>query len=312
MIFKEVKMNQIDDLLLFMKVVEIGSFFHTAKLLKISHPTVARRIKNLESRLGISLLRVSTKEFELTGIGQQLYAILKEQSGAIDVLLQEVQNFVKSKDEPQGTLKVALPTVMSIDLITPYIPAFLLKYPKINLIVRYQNQDIDLIKDGYDLAVLDHIPTQQSLKIKNIFNSSIRLYCTKTYAQKNGLPLSPDDLTNHLVTGFMLADDKIPDRVPIINSNTGVVTFIDMPRRIVMNNAFHSIKLLQSHEIICGCFDNTDPILTSNDIIAVLPDYHFMALKYYMVRHPYSNDLKTLVFCDFLEACLSSGVKDLK
>lgn len=297
-------MYSIDDLMLFVKVVDIGSFLHTAKLLNITHPTVARKIKNLESNFGVTLLRINTREFELTEAGRQVYNLIKQQSGAVDSLITNLDSCFKDQSEPYGTIKVALPVALSYDLITPHLPKFLLKYPKINLVINYHNQMIDLVKDGYDLAILNYIPEQSGLKVKNVFNSPMNLYCTKAYAEKYGVPKDPSEISQHLVTGFMLADGTVAKDGPVTHNVTRVTTLIDMPKRIVINNSLHGFKLLQSNEVICGFFDSADPLLNGGDVIRVLPDYHVLELKFYSVRHQSMGDLKTQLFCDFLEECL--------
>ncbi len=300
-------MYNVDDLMLFIKVVDIGSFFHTAKLLKITHPTVARKIKSLESDLGVTLLRINTREFELTDAGRQVYNLIKQQSEAVDNLISSLENFSKNQSEPSGTIKVALPVVLSFDLITPHLPKFLLRYPKINLTISDHNRNIDLVREGYDVAMLNHIPSQPGLNVKNVFNASVNLYCTKSYAEKNGMPNNPNDLSNHLVTGFLQADESIANEVVMTHNVTKVSTVIKMPRRIVMNNSLHGIRLLQSDEVICGFIENTDLIIERNDVVRVLPDYHIFDLKYYLVRHQSIGDLKTQLFCDFIEECLKLG-----
>lgn len=300
-------MYNVDDLMLFVKVVDVGSFLHTAKLLKITHPTVARKIKNLENDLGVTLLRINTREFELTEIGRQVYNLIREQSGVIDNLVSSVDSISQHQLEPYGTVKVALPVVLAYDLITPHLPKFLLKYPKINLVISYHNQMIDLVKDGYDLAMLNYVPTQQGLTVKNVFNASLSLYCTKAYAEKYGVPKDPSELSKHLVTGLMQSDGSVANEGPITHNVTQVTTLVDMPKRIIINNSLHGLKLLESNEVICGLFENVAHALNQANIVRVLPDYHVLDLKFYTVRHQSIRDLKTQLFCEFLEECLKAG-----
>ena len=82
-----------------------------------------------------------------------------------------------------------------------------------------------------------------------------------------------------------------------------------MPNRIVINSALHSFRYLFSNEIICGIYDDFDPVLHSDSVIPVLPDYSAGEIKYYMIRHPQNNDVKTQIVSDFLDDCLKSGLK---
>ena len=88
-------MYGLDDLVLFTKVVEIGSFSNTAKALKVTSQAVANRIRNMESRMGVVLIHATTREFKLTEAGQLLYGILQESSGCVDKMLRNTEEFVK-------------------------------------------------------------------------------------------------------------------------------------------------------------------------------------------------------------------------
>ena len=298
-------MYSYDDLFLFAKVVEVGSFIHTSKLLNTTHTTISRRIKTLEEQLGVTLLKVDTRNFEITEIGKLVYAAINKEANIID---ERIKNIVEQQNEPTGLIKVQLPIAMSQNIITPKIPGFLRKYPKVKLTICYQNTEVDLIKDGFDLALVNYIPKQQSLKIKNVFTTSFKLYCTRAYAQRYGVPKTLEELSNHMVTGIMLEDKTIPSNLIITNIKTKQETVVTMPNRIVINNETHMIKLLHSNEVICGIFDFefNYPRIEREDIIPVLPNYALTDIKFYLIRHPLANDIKVQLFSEFLENCLKS------
>lgn len=296
-------MYSYDDLFLFAKVAEIGSFIHTAKILKISHTTISRRIKNLENRLGVTLLRVNTKNFELTAIGQQIYEALKNQVDSVD---NAIENILEYQKEPQGTLHVLLPTVMALDLITPQIPLFLRQYPKINLKLSYKNKEIDMIKEGIDIAILNHLPRQQNQKIRNIFSAQALLFCTQEYADKYGIPSSPQELENHLVTGYLQNDYNLPTNVSLTHKTSGEVIVIPMPKRLSSDSGLHNLRMMESGEVIAGVFDYIALNDINHNLVAVLPDYQLFTVKYYLLRHPQHDDLKIQVFCQFLDECFKS------
>ena len=294
-------MYSYDDLFLFTKVVEVGSFIHTAKMLKISHTTISRRIKSLEDQLGVALLRVNTKNFELTQTGLRIYESLKNQADTVDDIIGDILDHQK---EPQGTLNVILPTGIALDSITPHIPKFLLKYPKINLNLNYKNKELDLIKEGIDVAIINHLPKQQNQKIKNVFSTMALLYCTRAYADKYGIPNHPEELKNHLVTGYINDDYSISSSLSLTNIKTGEVVLTPMPRRIMTNNALQNIRLMETGEVIAALLDNIDLSHYRFEMVPVLPEYHLMSIKFYLLRHPHHNALKVQVFCKFLEDCL--------
>lgn len=292
-------MYSYDDLFLFTKVVEIGSFSQTGKLLNISHSTISRRIQNLEDSLAVKLIYRDSNNFGVTTIGQQLYDGLRSSSTSIDSLMKSI---ILQKHDPQGTIRVVLPTVVGLDWITPKLIEFSEKWPKINLEISYQNIEIDLVKHGFDLGVVSHIPKQQAQRIKNIFSANVVFCCTQKYAEIHGIPTTPEDLSNHLVTGFMQDDFTIPKFMSLTHNETGKVSIIPMPRRIAHNNALHSQKLLKTDKVIVAIFDYMQ-LAESSDVIRVLPDYHLHTMKFYLIHHPHEKDIRVRIFSKFIEDC---------
>mgnify|MGYP000600181515 CR=1 FL=1 len=295
-------MYSYDDLFLFTKIVEVGSFIGTARLLKIGQSTVSRRMKNLEEQLNLSLFRQHNKGYELTEAGRSLYKDILEQKDIVDNL---VSKHIQYRKSPQGTLRVALPIVLSIDLIAPYLPDFLEQYPGVNLETCYHNTEIDLVRDGFDIAIINHIPAQQTQKIKHVFTSEYYLYCTKEYQQKYGIPRTPEELEQHIVTGIMREDYTVPDKIEVIHRHSGKSVIIKTPRRIALNNVLISLQMVHSHKVIGGALDSLS-INTTKNLIRVLPEYIIGTVRYYLLRHPYEKSILATAFCRFIEELLAN------
>ncbi len=298
-------MYGLDDLVLFTKVVEIGSFSNTAKALKVTSQAVANRIRNMESRMGVVLIHATTREFKLTEAGQLLYGILQESSGCVDKMLRNTEEFVKDKHEPQGTIRIVMNAMLPLHLITPYLHQFSIKYPKIDLNIRFINAPVDLIREGYDMALGNFIPSQQDLKIKNVFNTKWKLFCSKGYADKYGLPATPAELiANHKIVGIMNLDGRPVAHFQMTNTHTGESILYKMPKHLTINNQIHILPLIKSNEFICPGSEEMNPDLKAEDIVTVLPDYYVLEMKFYLIFHPHARDLKIKLFSDFLERCL--------
>lgn len=298
-------MYGVDDLILFTKVVEIGSFLNTAKVLKVSPQAIARRIRKMEKRFGITLITATTREFKLTEAGEKFYHLLQSSSESIDTMLRNTEEFIKDKHEPQGTIRVVMTVTLPLHLITPYLYQFSIKYPKIDLNIRFLNSAIDLVSDGYDMALTNLIPSQQDLLIKNVFNTKWKFYCSKLYAEKYGVPTSPEDLiTNHRVVGAMHLDGSPMSHFQMINIQTGETTILKMPKHLTINNQIHIMPLIKSNEFICAGAEDINLELKGEDIVAVLPNYYILEMKFYLILHPHARDLKIKLFSDFLEQCL--------
>lgn len=298
-------MYGIDDLILFVKVAEVGSFSNTAKVLKVTPQAVANRIRNMESRMGVTLIHATTREFRLTEAGDLLYDLLHNSAGCVDQMLHNTEEFIKLKNEPHGTIRVVMNAILPLYLIMPYIHEFSIKYPRIDLNIRFLNAPVNLISEGYDMALTNHIPSQQNLKIKNVFNTKLKLYCHQKYVDKYGLPETHEELmANHRIVGMMQLDGNPIHNFQITNIKTGESYVYEMPKHLTLNNQIHTIPLLKSGEFICSSSDEINPELKSEDIVQVLPDYYVHELKFYLVFHPHSKDLKIRLFSKFLEDCL--------
>lgn len=298
-------MYGLDDLVLFTKVVEIGSFSNTGKALKVTSQAVANRIRNMESRMGVVLIHATTREFKLTEAGQLLYNILQESSDCVDKILRNAEEIFKDKHEPQGTIRIVMNAMLPLHLITPYLHQFSNKYPKIDLNIRFISAPVDLVREGYDMALGNFIPSQQDLKIKNVFNAKWKLYCSKGYADKYGLPKTPAELmANHKIVGIMNLDGRPVTHFQMTNAHTGESIIYKMPKHLTINNQIHILPLIKSNEFICPGSEDMNLDLKAEDIVSVLPDYHVLEMKFYLIFHPHARDLKIKLFSDFLEQCL--------
>lgn len=300
---KGVIMYSYDDLFLFTRVVDVGSFVGTAKLLKIGQSTVSRRMKALEEQLNISLFRQHNKGYELTDAGKSLYKDIMGQKSVVDSL---IDKHIKYSKQPSGTIRVALPTVLSIDLIAPHLPDFLEQYPGINLETCFHSAEIDLVRDGFDMAIINYMPTQQTQKIKHVYTSEYILYCTKEYQEKYGIPQTPEELEHHIVTGIMHEDYVVPDKTEMIHRYTGETKIINTPRRIALNNVFVSLQMMNSHKAIGGSLSTINKGM-AGDLVRVLPDYILGTVKFYLLLHPYGKSVITSLFCKFIEDILEKS-----
>lgn len=302
-------MYGIDDLVLFVKVTEIGSFSNTGKTLNVTSQAVANRIRNLESRIGVTSIRATTREFKLTEAGQLLYNTLQESAGYVDKMLSNAEEFMRDKNEPQGTIRILMSVTLPLNLITPYLHEFYIKYPKIDLNVRYLNAPVNLLSDGYDMALTNHIPSQQNLKIKNVFNTKLKLYCNQLYVDKYGLPQTPQELIdNHRLVGMMQLDGRPINHFQMTNIETSESFIYEMPKHLTINDQIHTIPLIKSGEFICASSEDMNPELKSENMVKVLPNYYVFEMKFYLVFHPHSRDLKIKLFSKFLEDCLKNDL----
>lgn len=293
-----------DELYIFMVVGELDSFQVAGKFFGVNSTTIGRKLSSLENDLGVVLLNRFNNSFEITEIGKELLQQVKNSQLNILELKKLVTDIVETNREPSGDLSVILPVGLAQDKISLHVPKFLRQYPKINLNLCFQNKEPSLVKNNIDLAVTQVKPLQPNQKFKIIYSSPFRFFCTKSYAQKYGVPKTPEELSNHLVTGLLWDDYIVPEFITITHKKSNQEVIVPMPKKITSNNSFNNAQLLLSGEVIGGILD-FNPV-NRDELIEVLPEFFLGEIKFYMSRHPYRNDKKIKLFADFLESVLNA------
>ncbi|NBT43943.1 MAG: LysR family transcriptional regulator [Gammaproteobacteria bacterium] len=187
-------MDKLTSMLVFTKVAKAGSFAAAAKELGLSRAMATKHVMQLENGLGIRLLNRTTRNLNLTEVG----AVYLERCRQILDDMEEMELAVtRLQTEPRGLLKVsATPFFGSYHLI-PAISAYMEVYPDVHVDLTLQTSYVDLIEEGFDLAIqLDEL--QDSSLIARSLGTSQRVVCgSPAYFKKFGTPKSPEELRNH-------------------------------------------------------------------------------------------------------------------
>lgn len=297
-----------DDIVLFSTVAKIGSFIEAAKILHLSHTTVARRIKNLEDSFGTVLINRSSHKFNLTFTGQKIYDIVSNCADNYISIIQQIEEKVTSqKNKPTGNLTVALPPILHKYVLAPYIIEFIRLYPDVKLHLVLESREINLIKEGVDLAISFYLPIQQDQKFKRILNVKGGLYCTKEYSEKYGLPKTPLDIKNHLIISPLIQNDltRILE-YKFVNIHGDIIQVKYNPP-ITINSSLHYIEYLLTGEAIAPIITFIASKLSSeSQLIQVLPDYHIFDSSYYVYSNQFANFELINLFTKFITKVLTS------
>jgi DNA-binding transcriptional LysR family regulator len=190
----------------FRRVVEAKSFSAVARETNMSQSTVSKHIAALEERLGTKLLNRSTRSLKLTEAGQEYY------QHCIRILndFQEAEASVgKGKIKPTGNLRLSTSASFGRIFILPYLGEFLEPYPEINIDLLFDDEYVDLVKSGIDLAIRIGPLADSTLIAKKIGSSPRVTDATPDYLVKHGRPKKPADLTKHNCLFHSL--EKSPD-----------------------------------------------------------------------------------------------------
>ena len=187
-------MDKFDDLQAFVAVVEAGSFTAAADRLDIAKSAVSRRVSALEERLGVQLLRRTTRRLNMTDTGESFYA----HSARILADLEEAEAAVAQEHgELRGKLRVALPLSFGVRHMSEPIADFSRLHPRVSFDLDLNDRRIDLLAEGVDLAIRIGRLADSTLIARRLFEAHTVLCASPDYLERCGSPQTPDDLLNH-------------------------------------------------------------------------------------------------------------------
>ncbi len=178
----------------FVAVVEAGSFTAAASRLKTSKSGISRRVSALEERLGVQLLRRTTRRLNLTETGQSFYA----HSARILADLDEAESAVlQQHGELQGTLRVALPLSFGVRHMCEPVAGFHRRHPRVTFEIDLNDRRIDLLEEGVDLALRIGRLADSSLIARRLFEARTVVCASPAYLDEHGTPETPAELHDH-------------------------------------------------------------------------------------------------------------------
>ncbi|OEE62155.1 LysR family transcriptional regulator [Enterovibrio norvegicus FF-454] len=183
-----------DDVILFAEVAELGSFKLAADKLGLANSVVSKRIQRLEMDLKVQLLHRTTRKLSLTEAGIALLPTAKQ----MVQLNQDVTDSVTQlSSEIKGHLRVSVPTISGDLLLAEAIAEFASQHNGLRIDVKLSNRFVDLIDEGFDLAIRTGYLEDSSLIARHIIDSQWLVCAAPVYITRRGKPNSPDALINH-------------------------------------------------------------------------------------------------------------------
>lgn len=187
-------MATLENMLVFIRAVELGSFSAAGRSLRISPAVVSYRIQALERHLGCRLFNRSTRKLSLTEQGRSFYESSLEVRDAVERAEARVAS---GGAAPQGSLKVTAPLGFGRRVIAPLVPKFRLKHPEINVQLRLSDYLVDLFTEAVDVAVRMAVLTDSSLIVRKIGDIDRVLCASPDYLSRHGAPKSIKELDSH-------------------------------------------------------------------------------------------------------------------
>ena len=188
-------MDQFSALKAFCRVVEAGGFSSAAAALNVSHTVMSKQVRQLEAQLGAQLLNRTTRRLALTEAGQAYY----ERARRILDELQEADLAVTQHHAaPRGTLRINAPMAFGTLDVAHWLPRFMARYPELKVDLVCNDRFVDLIEEGFDVALrLARDMPDSSLIAKRLASMATMLVASPAYLARHGTPSTPQDLAQH-------------------------------------------------------------------------------------------------------------------
>lgn len=195
-------MGNLDDTVIFNKVAELCSYTQAGLQLNIPKATVSRRVQQLEERLGVKLINRDTRKLSLTEAGHYLY---NSTAPLLSQVLEIEGSAASFQTHPAGELKVTMPVEVGIRMLNEIICDFAKLHPQIQLDIHMTNDVVDIIKDGFDVAIRGGSPKDSNLVAKKIMSSRFHICCSPEYLKQHPQPQHPQELNQHHLLAFPYA-----------------------------------------------------------------------------------------------------------
>ncbi|ATE60961.1 LysR family transcriptional regulator [Thauera sinica] len=198
-----------NDLLIFARVADAGSFSRAAERLGLPKSTVSRRIALLEERVGERLMLRTTRRLTLTEFGHHLLEHAHQVAAEVDAVRALTEH---RQARPRGRLRVSMPSDFANLLLTDMLAAFIAMHPDISLELDLSPRRVDLLGENFDVALrMGTLPDDSLLAARRIAVFPHGLYAAPSYLAEHGEPLSPDDLGEHEALRLLArSGDPIP------------------------------------------------------------------------------------------------------
>ena len=288
-------MDRFQEMQAFAAVVDAGSFVRAAESLQVSKTAVSRLVADLEARLGIRLLHRTTRRLSLTPEGEVFHERCRQ---LLDGVAEAEAELSTHTGEAVGQLRLNVPVSFGLLHLAPLWPAFMAMHPKVKLDITLADRLVDLVDEGYDLAVRIARLQPSSLVSRQLSSTRLVLCASPEYLQRHGTLVHPAELTQHAVIAYTLL--SMGDRWEF-EGPQGTVSVTIAPQMRTNSGDTCCAAALQHRGLVLQPTFLVGPHLASGALVEVLPQYRSIELGVFAV-YPSRKHLtpKVRVLIDFL------------
>jgi len=270
-------MNEFGAIPVFVAVVENDGFSAASRALGISKSAVSKRINQLENHLGVRLLHRTTRKLSLTEAGERYF---EHAAQALTAASQAEDAVTELQGEPQGKLKISSPMSFGRLHVASLIPKFMNRYPKIQIDLVMDDRNIDLVAEGFDVAIRSGDMPASTLIARKLAPLRQVLCASPDYIDRYGMPVTPSELSERNCILFSYSGDA--NEWTLNKDGKSEAVLVSGSYRV--NNS-EAILVALREGIGIGRLPTfvAGPDLTEGNLVRILESYHIPDHTFYAV-----------------------------
>ena len=265
----------------FVTVARVGSISGAADQLHLAKSAVSKRLTDLEAHLGVQLIQRTTRRLRLTEAGE---AFLLHAERILDDVSEAESSLKNQSDALTGRLRIAAPLSFGLSHLQGVIAQFIRHHPRLNVEVDFSDRRVDLVEEGFDMAIRIGVLTDSSLIARKIKQIEHHVVASPAFWDRHGRPTHPDDLNRLEALRYM--NLQRPDQIPWWGpaDQSGIVH----PKiRMLASNGEFLAQMAADH---CGFIVEPDfivePMVKTGALERVLTEYAWSMMNLYLVFPP--------------------------
>ncbi|MCZ0738106.1 LysR substrate-binding domain-containing protein [Phreatobacter sp. AB_2022a] len=261
-------MLNLNDLLVFVQVVNHGGFAAAGRALGLPKSTLSKRLSELERAVGVRLIQRTSRSFAVTAVGRDFH----RHAAAMLIEAEAAENVVKGHlAEPSGTVRITASLPIAQFRLAPLLPRLAAAYPKVRIMLDVSDRFVDIVQDGFDIAIRNHFAPlpDTDLVQRRIHDDPAWLVASAGYAAAKGMPSEPGDLDG--CDGLVASPS---DRTWTLRDEAGAVAEIAPSPRYVANE---TVALREAARaglgVACLASGFCAPLIASGALVRLLPGW---------------------------------------
>ncbi|PJX21387.1 LysR family transcriptional regulator [Psychrobacter sp. L7] len=270
-------MGQLEDMAMFVRIVEAGSITKAAEQLNIAKSAVSRRLKELETRLGSQLISRTTRQSNLTQAGEQYYQQVMHILSEVDALNGQTSG---APTRIEGTLKMTAPLSFGLMHLNAVIDDYANLHPNLSFELDFSDRHVDLIEEGYELAIRIRELQDSSYQAKRLALIRYALCASPDYLSKTGTPKTLADLATHEFLQYGLSKTS---HLELTDAQGKKHTHTIDAKIKATNGEFLVDLAVKGHGIVFMPTFIAYQRLARGELVPILPQYQLPTLSAYAV-----------------------------